>query len=480
MSDHDHDHETPAVPQHLLDAAAEGCEESRLLINRRNLLGLSAGLFAWAHMPRHAEAAGTETRLLIVNLAGALDGMHVAVPLNDYSNYTSLRAGLALPKNLLLPFTSEYALNAAMPKFRDMFLAGDAALVQAVAPPLQISSHFECQYNLESGLPGGGPRSCTTGWMNRLLNLLPAGAAVKTDAMHVGPTPFILAGPAPVLSWLPGIRSNPSLADPLASLYQRAGSPLSVVFGEGERTYQLAEAGASGTTIPPTASGLMRSFIGTARLLKDPTGPRIAVLSTGGWDTHATQASILTTKLAELDACLDAFRIEMGEAAWKTTAVVCVTEMGRRAYVNGTSGTDHGVASVAFLLGGAINGNKVFGSWPGLAKADLVNGISLRATTDMRAVFKGLLQDHLGVPRTLLDTEVFPESQTVAPMQDLLKTPTVASASPARSTSTASATMATTSSTMAAASSMSMRSSALAPPRRETALARYRRKNGLS
>ena len=170
----------------------------------------------------------------------------------------------------------------------------------------------------------------------------------------------------------------------------------------------------------------------------------------------------------------------MGEAAWKTTAVVCVTEMGRRAYVNGTSGTDHGVASVAFLLGGAINGNKVFGSWPGLAKADLVNGISLRATTDMRAVFKGLLQDHLGVPRTLLDTEVFPESQTVAPMQDLLKTPTVASASPARSTSTASATMATTSSTMAAASSMSMRSSALAPPRRETALARYRRKNGLS
>ena len=472
MSDHDHDHETPTVPQHLLDAAAEGCAESRALINRRNLLGLSAGLFAWAHMPRHAEAAGTEPRLLIVNLAGALDGLHVAVPLNDYANYTSLRAGLALPKNLLLPFTSEYALNAAMPKFRDVFLAGDAALVQAIAPPLQISSHFECQYNLESGLPGGGPRSCTTGWMNRLLNILPAGAAVKTDAMHVGPTPFILAGPAPVLSWLPGIRSNSTLTDPLTSLYHRAGNPLSVVLGEGERTYRLAESGASGTTTPPTASPLMRSFLGTARLLKDPAGPRIAVLSTGGWDTHATQASILPTKLSELDACLDAFRIEMGEAAWKTTAVVCVTEMGRRAYVNGTTGTDHGVASVAFLLGGAINGNKVFGSWPGLANADLVNGASLRATTDMRAVFKGLLQDHLGVPRTLLDTEVFPASQTVAPMQDLLKAPTVASASPALTMAAASS--------MATTSSRSARSTeTMASPRRQTALARFRRKNGL-
>ena len=472
MSDHDHDHETPTVPQHLLDAAAEGCAESRALINRRNLLGLSAGLFAWAHMPRHAEAAGTEPRLLIVNLAGALDGLHVAVPLNDYANYTSLRAGLALPKNLLLPFTSEYALNAAMPKFRDVFLAGDAALVQAIAPPLQISSHFECQYNLESGLPGGGPRSCTTGWMNRLLNILPAGAAVKTDAMHVGPTPFILAGPAPVLSWLPGIRSNSTLTDPLTSLYHRAGNPLSVVLGEGERTYRLAESGASGTTTPPTASPLMRSFLGTARLLKDPAGPRIAVLSTGGWDTQAPQASILTTKLSELDACLDAFRIEMGEAAWKTTAVVCVTEMGRRAYVNGTTGTDHGVASVAFLLGGAINGNKVFGSWPGLANADLVNGASLRATTDMRAVFKGLLQDHLGVPRTLLDTEVFPASQTIAPMQDLLKAPTVASASPALTMAAASS--------MATTSSRSARSTeTMASPRRQTALARFRRKNGL-
>ena len=133
---------------------------------------------------------------------------------------------------------------------------------------------------------------------------------------------------------------------------------------------------------------------------------------------------------------------------------------------------DRGVASVAFLLGGAINGNKVFGSWPGLANADLVNGASLRATTDMRAVFKGLLQDHLGVPRTLLDTEVFPASQTVAPMQDLLKAPTVASASPALTMAAASS--------MATTSSRSARSTeTMAGPRRQTALARFRRKNGL-
>jgi len=97
--------------------------------------------------------------------------------------------------------------------------------------------------------------------------------------------------------------------------------------------------------------------------------------------------------------------------------------MGRTAAVNGNDGTDHGDASVAFLLGGAINGNKVWGDWPGLAQANLTDGRSLKATTDMRTVFKDLLADHLGVPMSILDISVFPGSKDVPAMKDLLKTP---------------------------------------------------------
>ena len=97
--------------------------------------------------------------------------------------------------------------------------------------------------------------------------------------------------------------------------------------------------------------------------------------------------------------------------------------MGRTAAVNGNSGTDHGDASVAFLLGGAIAGGQVWGEWPGLAQSSLTDKRSLRATTDMRTVFKGVLADHLGVPTSILDTVVFPESADAPAMKDLLKNP---------------------------------------------------------
>ena len=154
MSDHDH-HEAP-VNQNVVDAAAAGCNESRLLINRRALMGLSASFFAWAHVPRIAKAAepGTEPRLLIVLMRGALDGLHVAVPLND-PNYARLRGNLALNPKALLPLSSDFGLHPALPNFHKMYQAGDAALVHAVAPPLRNRSHFECMHNLEIRASGG-------------------------------------------------------------------------------------------------------------------------------------------------------------------------------------------------------------------------------------------------------------------------------------------------------------------------------------
>jgi len=423
MSDHDHDYETSPLPQHLIDEAEGGCEEARVLINRRGLLGMSAGLFAWAHLPRHAEAAGTEPRLLVVIMRGGMDGLHVAVPLND-PNYARLRGGIAVDVSRLLPLTAEFSLNPIMPNFHRMFLARDASLVQAIAPPLRRRSHFEGLYNIESGLPGVGPRYSTSGWLNRLLQQLPAGNAVQMDALHIGPTPLILAGAAPVLSWTNVANLTDYLNDPLVRLYQNSDARLAGLLQRGLQADRLAM---SGTTAANQAadkgiSAVRINFRAAARMMRAETGPRIAVLDTGGWDTHVGQTSLLSVRLADLDAAMDDFRMEMGPS-WDKTAVICVTEMGRTVAVNGTSGTDHGDASIAFLLGGAIAGGKVWGDWPGLSSASLSDGRSLRATTDMRVVFKGLLADHLGVPTSILDTSVFPESRDAPAMKDLLKSP---------------------------------------------------------
>ena len=102
------------------------------------------------------------------------------------------------------------------------------------------------------------------------------------------------------------------------------------------------------------------------------------------------------------------------------TVVALVTEFGRTARVNGNEGTDHGTATVALLAGGALKGGRVIADWPGLKEADLYEKRDLKPTTDLRTVLKGVLKDHLRLDDATLAAQVFPGSDTVAPMTGLL------------------------------------------------------------
>ena len=101
--------------------------------------------------------------------------------------------------------------------------------------------------------------------------------------------------------------------------------------------------------------------------------------------------------------------------------VAVVTEFGRTVHVNGTRGTDHGTATAALLLGGAVDGGKVIADWPGLAQKDLYEGRDLQPTADIRGLFKGLLAEHLELNSAFLERNVFPDSASAAIMRDLVK-----------------------------------------------------------
>ena len=90
------------------------------------------------------------------------------------------------------------------------------------------------------------------------------------------------------------------------------------------------------------------------------------------------------------------------------------------ARINGTEGTDHGTGTVALLVGGALKGGRVIADWPGLKPANLYEGRDLAATTDLRAVLKGALKDHLRADERVLADNVFPGSAAVKPMTGLL------------------------------------------------------------
>jgi uncharacterized protein (DUF1501 family) len=180
-------------------------------------------------------------------------------------------------------------------------------------------------------------------------------------------------------------------------------------------------AGAGGPALQATLRQglpLARSLGATlAGFMIQPGGPQLAAVSLDGFDTHANQGASegqLATRLAYLDAVLDGLAQGMGPA-WKGTAVVVATEFGRTARVNGTGGTDHGTASTALLLGGALKPGGIVGDWPTLADGRLFENRDTAPTLDMRALFKGLLVGQYGMDRRALDTAVFPDSAGVAP-----------------------------------------------------------------
>jgi uncharacterized protein (DUF1501 family) len=247
-------------------------------------------------------------------------------------------------------------------------------------------------------------------------------------------TPLVVRGKAPVMSWVPQ-RLLPASEDTrarLLDLYQHTDPKLAAAL---QARIQLAAIGGvakiddpmqdASPATPPVAR--LRSYVAegagaAARLLAKADGPRVGAVGFGGWDTHINEGAVsgqLANLLGVLDGGLAAIETNMGDA-WRETAVVVVTEFGRTAKINGTDGTDHGTATVAFLAGGALKGGRVIADWPGLKPAQLYQERDLKPTTDLRAVLKGLLRDHLRVEESVLASSVFPDSADVSPIAGLV------------------------------------------------------------
>ncbi|CAN1540410.1 Protein of unknown function DUF1501 [Rhabdaerophilaceae bacterium] len=396
-------------------------------LTRRGLLGAGVSFFAWSHMPKVASAAGArDPRFLTVILRGALDGLSAVAPLAD-PDYAALRAGIALSasgEQAALPLDGFFALHPKMPNFARAYSAKQALVVHATASPYRERSHFDGQDVLESGL--GGVGRVESGWMNRVLMSLPKGERIaRQGGLGVGTvTPLILRGEANVLGWAPQrmAEAPEDLARRVLDLYQQRDPVLAKALAGGIKADQLAKGGAPMDQSGGNPAAMARAATGAARLMMKEDGPRVGVLSYDGWDTHANQGGA-TGRLAELldglDRAFAAFEREFG-AAWKETAILVVTEFGRTANINGTEGSDHGTATVAILIGGAVKGGRVIADWPGLKAAQLHQGRDLKATTDLRAVMKGLMADHLGLSASILSERIFPESAGIKPMQGLV------------------------------------------------------------
>lgn len=387
-------------------------------------------------------------KFVFVICRGGMDGLTTAPPVGD-PDYAGLRGPIAL-RDEALKLDGTFALNPALSATYALAKAGEARIVPAVATPDRARSHFEAQDVLESG--ANQVYGASSGWLNRTVESL--GRVRKVSALSVGPTaPLVLRGKAPYASWSPGkiVDGSARLPTLLQDLY-KTDPLLGPALARGLATEAMAQeamtnvaqmspaqaAVTPAATQPPQTAMQMAApgapgqrqgqdaarklGLSLAGFMREANGPQIAAVSLDGFDTHANEGGAqgqLATRLAYLDAVLDGLHTGLGPE-WKNTVVVVATEFGRTARVNGTGGTDHGTASTALLLGGALKPGGIVGDWPGLKQSALFENRDLAPTLDMRGLFKGLLHEHMGVERAALDAAVFPDSAAAKPVLGLV------------------------------------------------------------
>jgi uncharacterized protein (DUF1501 family) len=414
---------------------------------RRSALATAAGLgLSVSFLGRAAFAASegdlARKKLVILVCRGGMDGLSVSPPIGD-PDYAGLRRQIAIApfgaEGGALKLDDTFGLHPSLKAVWRLAQTGQARIAPAVATPDRARSHFEAQDVLENG--GSAAYGVPSGWLNRTLQAMAGGR--KLQGLSVGvEAPLILRGPVQTASWSPGglqsrdarlpmilqdlYAHDPLLGPALASGLQtqteaKAASALAVAQEQTEAPAQMTLASMP-TTPPPANLGgnpeaVRAAGITVAKLMTAEDGPQIVAISVDNFDTHANQGTdrgLLATRLTYLDNLIDGLSDGLGPE-WRNTVVVAATEFGRTAHVNGTSGTDHGTASTALVLGGGLKRRGIIGDWPTLQPAKLFEARDTAPTLDMRALFKGVLTEHLGLERRVLDTTIFPDSGQVAP-----------------------------------------------------------------
>ena len=371
------------------------------MLSRRFFLAAGGVTIASLGLPRMAFAkANTPKRFLFIIQRGAADGLAIVAPTGDPA-FAGIRDAFAEDLAGGAKLGGFFTLHPALAESAKLYAERQALFVHAVASPYRDRSHFDGQNVLETG--GTAAYRVRDGWMNRLLGLLPQDEA---KALALSATvPMALRGAHEVSSYaasaLPGAPDD--LLARVGKLYE-SDQQLHGLWTAAMETRMTAGDLAAGAGQNGAATGAL-----AAKLLAGENGARIAMIETGGWDTHSGQRGRLNAQLRGLDQLVSSLKAGLG-ADWANTLVVVATEFGRTVAPNGTGGTDHGTASAAMLLGGAVAGGKVVADWPGLSPAALYEGRDLKPTTNLDALIGSALAQHYGLDPARTMTALFPDA----------------------------------------------------------------------
>jgi uncharacterized protein (DUF1501 family) len=359
---------------------------------------------------------GKRRILVAIFQRGAMDGLNAVVPYGD-SAYYDLRPTLAIPRpkagepTTAIDLDGFFGLHPALAPFKPIYDEKQLAIVHAVGSPDSTRSHFDAQDYMESGTPG--IKSTSDGWLNRYLQsqIEPQASPFRAVALSAN-MPRAMQGKAPTIA-MQRINDFALRAGNGPAAQQTQGGFESMysqtvdqaLGGAGRETFEAVKLlkqvnpgqyqPAEGVTYPRGRFG--ESLRQVAQLVKSDIGLEVAFTDLGGWDTHTNQGAAqgqLALRLTDFAQGISALYADLKSRA-DEVVILTMTEFGRTARENGNRGTDHGHASVMFVMGGSVRGGKVYGRWPGLKTDQLNEGRDLALTTDFRDLFAEVAKKHL-------------------------------------------------------------------------------------
>ncbi len=386
-------------------------------------------------------------KLVLINLAGANDGLNTIIPISEYSTYAALRPDIKVPESGTnkyitldgtLPNNQQVGLNPILTGFKSLYDAGSLRIMQSVGYPSQNKSHFKSTDIYLSGNDGNSIlNGGETGWIGRFMELYYSDLLLETFplAVEIGSNKTSLGfhgeeahgmslnitgqDPSGFYNILNGLGGEPPINIPNSDYgkqleFLKNTDALSNTYAQSIST--AFDSGQNDVTYPDT--DLADQLKTVARLISGDLGSKVYMVRISGFDTHNEQVQASGDILGEhhnllnqLSTGIEAFMSDLKSQNLADDVVgLTFSEFGRKAKQNGNLGTDHGEVAPMFVFGNPVAGG-VSGTNPDLTEATSSNNYQIQTVQyDYRQTFGTLLQDFLGADNSIIDATFFNHS----------------------------------------------------------------------
>jgi uncharacterized protein (DUF1501 family) len=403
----------PAIEPGMPEPAGTG-------LSRRKFLSRSAGLalavYGASKIPISAfdrgiaEAAQADKVLISIFFEGGIDALSVLAPVGD-TRYASLRPKLAQTEGLGRSFTEDPRLEwhpSAAP-LATLHDEGKVAAFPAIGYEHPDQSHFTSRHYYEIGELDIGQHA---GWLGRYLDVVgDEENPLQGLSMDGSLSPMLATTQKPVaaIGSVDGYEMWSPVGAPIDAEMYKAFAAFGSLPSDSEALTQVRRATAQTEKVREELTGIgaiesavqypktefAHKLAGLANYLTRGLPVRVVTLrAAGGYDTHSEQALDLAVSLEETCAGILAFQRDLEARGLADRVMIEMwSEFGRRPQENGSTGTDHGAAGCAFVIGSKSQGQMV-GEFPGLSNLD--TNENLRVTSDFRGMYCSLLEQWMG------------------------------------------------------------------------------------